>query len=116
MSLLSYGVFPKEVPIKDDEDPSSPEGSPDITEKKSPSAKKNTSKKRRRGDEKPGKASRMEQEEKEMKKLESFLFGNLYSAVEFGKEIGSHEPRNEGAILYGFDRSPLMKWKLMRRI
>nr|XP_010912007.1 U3 small nucleolar RNA-associated protein 18 homolog [Elaeis guineensis] len=47
------------------------------------------------------------EQEKEMKKLESFLFGTLYSPVEFGKEAGEEEEEEvaRDAPLFFVDKS-----------
>ncbi|XP_020572561.1 U3 small nucleolar RNA-associated protein 18 homolog isoform X2 [Phalaenopsis equestris] len=61
------------------------------------------SKKRGRADDKHGRTSGMEQEEKEIKELESFLFGSLNSSIQFGKEIGSGN--DEGPLNFFLDKS-----------
>lgn len=58
-------------------------------------------------DDKYDNVSKMEEEVKEMNKLESFLFGNLHSSIEFGKEIGGGDNGNEDrdAPLFFLDKS-----------
>ncbi|XP_004289894.1 PREDICTED: U3 small nucleolar RNA-associated protein 18 homolog [Fragaria vesca subsp. vesca] len=45
------------------------------------------------------------EQEKEMKKLESFLFGNIYAPVEFGKEVEEGDAVDNDSSLFFVDRS-----------
>ncbi|XAR73323.1 hypothetical protein NMG60_11007248 [Bertholletia excelsa] len=89
MSLISQNPFPKDHTGKikgkaDKLQPSPLEGGQEIEDRKEDDLGKSKLKKRKERKEED-KQLQMERE-REMRKLENFLFGSLYSPVEFGKE------------------------------
>ncbi|KAK8969423.1 hypothetical protein KSP40_PGU011443 [Platanthera guangdongensis] len=110
MSLISQNARNKIRKKRDAEeniDLGRPPLGDDTKESETKSTNLKRSKKINTRDDKYDNASKVEEEVKEMNKLESFLFGNLHSSIEFGKEIGGgdNENKNRDAPLFFFDNS-----------
>ncbi|XP_022741056.1 U3 small nucleolar RNA-associated protein 18 homolog [Durio zibethinus] len=104
MSLISQNpVSRNRVKAKrDDDDPSIHENSKDIENGLESDSEISRLKKRKKEKEKQIEI----EQEKEMKKLESFLFGSIYSPVEFGKgEENAQDAAEDGSALFFLDRS-----------
>ena len=105
MSLISQNARPKnEVKkTKREEDIKEPSNLEEVGDGKDSDVDTLKVKKRKRD----GKGEQLEMEQvREMKKLENFLFGSLYSPVEFGKEDNEVEGGNtKGLDLFFTDRS-----------
>lgn len=112
MSLISLNAIPKE-PVKKkkrvtkkDEITLLEEGKEDVEDGNGIDLDATRNQKRKRGRKENDELLEIEQE-KEMKKLENFLFGSLYSPVEFGKddEEEAREEVDNSSALFFTDRS-----------
>ncbi|CAA2958404.1 U3 small nucleolar RNA-associated protein 18 homolog [Olea europaea var. sylvestris] len=107
MSLISQNAIPKEVKRNANKDGTTlvGDGNKDVEDGQELDLDAIKNRKRRRERKKKDEESEIEQE-REMKKLENFLFGSLYSPIEFGKH--NEEMRDEvdnSSALYFTDRS-----------
>ncbi|XP_022857024.1 U3 small nucleolar RNA-associated protein 18 homolog [Olea europaea var. sylvestris] len=106
-SLISQNAIPKEVKRNANKDGTTlvGDGNKDVEDGQELDLDAIKNRKRRRERKKKDEESEIEQE-REMKKLENFLFGSLYSPIEFGKH--NEEMRDEvdnSSALYFTDRS-----------